>query len=76
MNTQELEPVLVNTVKLLLDDANGISDQAYQALMELIYQINPESKALDYMAETEGFKGRKFLNEDFVLEEETGGFLI
>jgi len=62
-----LEVTLINTVKLLLDDSNGISDQAYQSLMELIYLVSPESKSLDYMAETEGFKGRKFLNEDFEL---------
>jgi len=67
MNNQELEPILINTVRLLLDDSNGISDPAYQSLMELIYSINPDSRALDYMAETEGFKGRKFLNEDFEL---------
>jgi hypothetical protein len=67
MNKTDLEPLLVNTVKLLLDDADGISDLAYQSLMELIFSINPESKALDYMAETEGYKGRKFLNEDFEL---------
>lgn len=67
MNKSDLEVTLINTVKLLLDDSNGISDQAYQSLMELIYLVSPESKALDYMAETEGFKGRKFLNEDFEL---------
>jgi hypothetical protein len=67
MNNTELEPILINTVKLLLDDSNGISDAAYESLMQLIYSINPESKALEYMAETEGFKGRKFLNEDFEL---------
>jgi hypothetical protein len=62
-----LENILVKTVKLLLDDSNGISDEAYQSLMELIYNVNPDSRALEYMAETEGFKGRKFLNEDFEL---------
>jgi hypothetical protein len=62
-----LENILVKTVKLLLDDSNGISDEAYQSLMELIYNVNPSSQALEYMAETEGFKGRKFLNEDFEL---------
>lgn len=67
MNKEQLETVLVNTVKLLLDDSNGISDAAYESLMQLIYSVNPESKALEYMAETEGFKGRKFLNEDFEL---------
>lgn len=67
MNKEQLEPILINAVRLLLDDSNGISDEAYEALMQLIYKINPESKALEYMAETEGFKGRKFLNEDFEL---------
>lgn len=62
-----IEPYLIDAVKKLLDDAHGISDEAYQALMELIYKINPESRSLEYMGETEGFKGRKFLNEDFEL---------
>jgi hypothetical protein len=62
-----IEPYLIDAVKKLLDDPHGISDEAYQSLMELIYRINPESRSLEYMGETEGFKGRKFLNEDFEL---------
>ena len=67
INMNDLENILVNTVKLLLDDSNGISDEAYESLMELIFKIKPDSQALEYMAETESFKGRKFLNEDFEL---------
>jgi len=62
-----LENILVKTVVLLLDDSNGISDEAFESLMQLIYEVKPDSRALEYMAETEGFKGRKFLNEGFVL---------
>jgi hypothetical protein len=65
----DLETILINTVKLLLDDSHGISDEAYESLMQLIYSVKPDSRALEYMAETEGFKGRKFLNEDFELAD-------
>jgi hypothetical protein len=63
----DLETTLINTVVLLLDDSNGISDEAFESLMQLIYKVKPDSRALEYMAETEGFKGRKFLNEGFTL---------
>lgn len=66
-SNQNIETQLIKAVKLLLDDPNGISDEAYIALMEYVYLSNPESKAIEYLASTESFKGRKFLNEDFEL---------
>lgn len=70
METAEYtEHLLVKAVQLLLDDPNGISDAAYEYLMNYIYNAHPKSKALEYLAATQGFKGRKFLDEDFELSE-------
>lgn len=63
----KLEPLLIKAVRLILDDQYGISDPAYEALMELIFNINPNSRSLEYMMNTQNFKGRKFLEEDFEL---------
>jgi hypothetical protein len=72
MNTDSSEYtefLLVKAVQLLLDDPNGISDAAYEYLMNFIYNAYPKSKALEYLAATQSFKGRKFLDEDFELSE-------
>ena len=58
-----LEPVLIRTIQLLLDDQHGISEDAHSALMELAYKISPESKALDYLAGASVYKGRVFVEE-------------
>jgi hypothetical protein len=61
--------LLVKAVQTLLDDSHGISDEAYEYLMKYIYTVNPKSRALEYLASTQSFKGRKFLDEDFELSE-------
>ena len=71
MSTTELEKIeslLIKTVKLIFDDQYGTTEAAYESLMELVYNINPNSKALEYLAEAQNYKGRMFLDEDFELE--------
>lgn len=66
------DDLLIKAVSLLLDDSHGISDEAHAALMQYVFATNPASKALEILACTQSFKGRKFLPEEFNLEEELG----
>lgn len=64
---QDLENTLVKTVQLILDDPHGITEDAHASLMELVYKINPQSRALNYLTEASNYKGRVFLEEGVVV---------
>lgn len=64
----ELEPILIKTVRLILDDSHGITEDAHGALMELIYKISPDSKSMNYLTNASNFKGRVFLEEDLSVD--------
>jgi hypothetical protein len=64
----ELEPILIKTVRQILDDSHGITEDAHGSLMELIFKINPESKSMNYLTNASNFKGRVFLEEDLAVE--------
>ena len=59
------DSLLVDLVVSLLDDQNGVPESSVSLLMQVISAINPDSKALEYLAEASIYRGRCFLPEDF-----------
>ena len=60
------ETLLTNLVISLLDDQNGIPERSVPMLMEVISRINPDSQAIQYLAEASIFRDRAFLPENFL----------
>lgn len=60
------DTLLTELVITLLDDQNGIPEESVSMLMEVISRINPDSQAIEYLAEASIFRGRAFLPENFL----------
>ena len=55
---------LYNFIMLCLKDDDGISEDAYQAIIEYLIQINQPDIVIEINTKCKSANGRRYINED------------
>ena len=55
---------LYNFIMLCLKDDDGISEDAYQAIIEYLIEINQPEIVIEINSKSKSANGRRYINED------------